>query len=110
MPDLGEQQYRKYKMTDFVRTVEVRPKHRKQSEDPDFFVEKKLATKLAVSVGVLRKWRANGTGPIFCRMNGCIRYPRDGVQQFIEDSKCRFTSEASNSNRAISAQPVNWKG
>lgn len=72
--------------------------------------EKSVADELAVSVGVLRKWRANGTGPVFCRMNGCIRYPLDGVEAFIEESKCRFTGEASNRNRAILAQPVNWKG
>jgi len=55
--------------------------------------EKQVATFLHVSVQTLRKWRANGVGPAWARMGGCIRYPIDGLHEYIAASRCDFTGQ-----------------
>jgi len=49
--------------------------------------EFEAAKRLACSVGLLRKWRASGIGPVFCRFGRLIRYPVDAVDAFIAKTR-----------------------
>ena len=77
---------------------------------PEFLKEKQAANHMAVSVQWLRKRRANGDGPEWVKFSGAVRYPIAALEDYIQASRRRFTGEASNTNRAFSSQPVNWKG
>ncbi|MBS1824150.1 MAG: helix-turn-helix domain-containing protein [Acidobacteria bacterium] len=49
--------------------------------------EKMLAQMLGVSVALVRKWRRNGRGPKFLRLDGrSVRYHMDDVKSFL--SRC----------------------
>ena len=50
--------------------------------EPAFLGEKQVASYLNVSVQFLRKCRANGTGPRWCKMEGCI-----------SETQCDFTGQ-----------------
>lgn len=45
--------------------------------------EKEIAKILKVSVQLLRKMRANGTGPEHIKVGKCVRYPSDDVERYI---------------------------
>lgn len=55
--------------------------------------EKQVAEHLNVSVQTLRKWRANGVGPTWNKLEGCIRYPVAGLEQYIADTRCDFMGQ-----------------
>jgi predicted site-specific integrase-resolvase len=46
---------------------------------------------LAVSTRTLDRWRVEGIGPPFARLNGRIRYPRQALARFIAE---RMTEDA----------------
>ena len=45
--------------------------------------EKELAETLQVSLGTLRNWRTEGTGPRFHRIGGLIRYTPSEVKTWL---------------------------
>lgn len=58
-----------------------------------FLGEKQVASLLNVSEQWLRKCRANGTGPTWCKMEGCIRYPIEGLKTYITETQRDFTGQ-----------------
>ena len=40
---------------------------------------------LGVSVSTLRRWRILGSGPVFRKLNGAVRYATPDLQKFIDD-------------------------
>ena len=47
--------------------------------------EKQAAQLLAVSISTLRRWRLLGKGPIFRKLNGCVRYAVTDLNQFVDE-------------------------
>lgn len=50
--------------------------------------ERDAAKILHVSVQLLRKWRAMGTGPKYVRLGRCIRYALSDIESYISSLKC----------------------
>ena len=44
--------------------------------------EREAAHLLQISVQLLRKWRANGTGPEHIKLGKCVRYTMQDIQQY----------------------------
>ena len=49
--------------------------------------EKELAETLQVSLGTLRTWRTEGTGPRFHRIGGMIRYAPSEVKVWLQSRR-----------------------
>jgi predicted DNA-binding transcriptional regulator AlpA len=49
--------------------------------------EKEAATLLKVSVQLLRKMRANGTGPEHIKLAKCVRYSSDDIGRYISSQR-----------------------
>jgi predicted DNA-binding transcriptional regulator AlpA len=47
------------------------------------FTEREAAERLGVSRQLLRKWRRDGTGPQFVKLNKCVRYPIEEIERFV---------------------------
>lgn len=80
-------------MTDFVRSISLCRTNLSSRVEPAFLGKKQVASFLNVPVQVLRKWRANGTDPIWCKMESCIRYPIEGLHTYIAETQCDFTGQ-----------------
>lgn len=80
-------------MTDFDGPIELRLKVNSKRVEAAFLGEKQVATLLCVAEQWPRKCRANGTGPTWCKMEGCIRYPIEGIRQYVAETQCSFTGE-----------------
>lgn len=52
-----------------------------------------LGERWHVSTETLRYWRWNATGPLFVKLNGCILYRLDDIDQFEQDHLRRHTAE-----------------
>jgi hypothetical protein len=64
--------------------------------------QRQLAEHWRVSEGTLERWRSEGIGPIFLKMQGNVRYRLSDVAAFEEGSLRKSTSEpyrATNSRR-----------
>lgn len=48
--------------------------------------ERQTAAILAVSVGALRRWRYEGRGPRVTRIEGCVRYSKADLEDFLRKS------------------------
>lgn len=57
---------------------------------------KDLAERWNVQLNTLKKWRWNGRGPCFLKLNGKIVYPLDQVIAFEQARQCASTSAYSN--------------
>jgi len=70
------------------------------------FNEKELAEFCGCSVGLVRRWRASGSGPRFLRLNGgrLVRYPHDSVLEFFERSAAPLAVHAPAADRP------RWRG
>ena len=56
---------------------------------PQMLGEKQAARMLAVSVAALRRWRREGRGPQFTRLERCIRYDLRAIERFLaKHSSC----------------------
>lgn len=55
-----------------------------------------LAERWNVHLDTLKKWRWNGRGPQFLKLNGKIVYPLDQIIEFEKARKCASTSAYSN--------------
>jgi hypothetical protein len=51
---------------------------------PQMINEKQAARVLSVSVAALRRWRHEGRGPQFARLERCIRYDVRELTRFLE--------------------------
>ncbi len=80
-------------MTDFIGTIPLCLTEPSAGAKPAVLPEKEVARVLGVSVQALRKWRANGVGPAWCKMEGCIRYPVQGLSKYIAETQCDFTGQ-----------------
>jgi Helix-turn-helix domain len=47
--------------------------------------ETDASKKLAVSIGALRRWRREGRGPAFTRLERCVRYDVRALESFLAD-------------------------
>jgi len=59
----------------------------------DLIGEHEAARVLGMAVGTLRRWRWAGQGPSYVKMHGAVRYSREDLHRFIEESKRRSTSD-----------------
>jgi predicted DNA-binding transcriptional regulator AlpA len=48
-----------------------------------FLDEKQLAQKLRISIGTLRLWRTEGTGPRFRKVGQLVRYAPSDVNEWL---------------------------
>ena len=55
--------------------------------------EKDAAKLLGVSVSTLRRWRRLGSGPVYRKLNGAVRYSAVDLQKFIDD-RARVSTQA----------------
>jgi predicted site-specific integrase-resolvase len=53
------------------------------SETPLVVREQAAARLIGVSVAALRRWRREGRGPAFVRLERCIGYPMADIEGFI---------------------------
>jgi hypothetical protein len=53
---------------------------------PQMLGEKQAARMLAVSVAALRRWRREGRGPQFTRVERCIRYDPRAIERFLAEN------------------------
>lgn len=65
----------------------------KGSVPPSFLSEKQTAAYLNMSVSWLRKCRDNGTGPVWMKFGNAIRYPKDALVSYVQQSTRNFTGE-----------------
>ena len=48
--------------------------------------EKQTAQMLSVSVAALRRWRREGRGPEFTRLERCVRYPLRSIERYYSEN------------------------
>jgi len=53
---------------------------------PQMINEKQAARVLSVSVAALRRWRHDGRGPEFARLERCVRYPVRAIERFLAEN------------------------
>lgn len=59
-----------------------------------FLHEKRVATFLNVSLGFLRKCRADGTGPRFVKFGSAVRYPVTDLEEYVREASQSFTGQS----------------
>jgi hypothetical protein len=45
--------------------------------------ERETARLLRISVQLLRKWRANGSGPEYIKLGKCVRYSTRDIERYV---------------------------
>ena len=50
---------------------------------PQMLGEAQVARVLAVSIAALRRWRREGRGPQFTRVERCVRYDMRAIERFL---------------------------
>ena len=53
---------------------------------PQMLSEKQAARILAVSIAALRRWRSEGRGPEFTRLERCIRYSTKSIERWLAEN------------------------
>lgn len=66
---------------------------------PQMLSEKQAARILAVSIAALRRWRREGRGPEFTRLERCVRYNVKSIEGWLAEN-------TSGSKKATDVQPV----
>jgi predicted DNA-binding transcriptional regulator AlpA len=61
--------------------------------------EHEVAELLVLKVATLRKWRKLGTGPIYLKLGGAIRYEQESVKAFLD--KCRNKTDEDQKMRRV---------
>ena len=51
--------------------------------------EKSAAQYLGCSVGMMRKWRLFGNGPVFCKLGRLVRYRAEDLIAFVDASQVK---------------------
>jgi len=59
---------------------------RKGSLLKDYYTKKELAKALGFSITAINRWQGAGTGPPSILLGGIRLYPKDGVQEWIEEA------------------------
>jgi hypothetical protein len=49
--------------------------------------ERETAKVMRVSVQLLRKWRADGTGPAYIKLGKCVRYSMDDLERYVSSRR-----------------------
>jgi predicted site-specific integrase-resolvase len=57
---------------------------------PQMVGEKQAARILAVSIAALRRWRREGRGPDFVRLERCIRYSMKSIETFVSENSSSY--------------------
>jgi len=57
-----------------------------QTTCPQMVSEKQAARILAVSIAALRRWRREGRGPQFTRLERCIRYEIRAIKEWVAEN------------------------
>lgn len=55
--------------------------------------QRQLAERWDLSEGTLERWRSEGIGPIFLKLQGQVRYRIEDIKAFEADSLRKSTSE-----------------
>lgn len=55
--------------------------------DQELLTEREVAKKLRLSVAALHKWRREGRGPAWVKLERAVRYPATDLQAFINWNK-----------------------
>jgi predicted site-specific integrase-resolvase len=56
---------------------------------PQMLSEKEAARILAVSIAALRRWRREGRGPEFTRLERCVRYSVRSIEDWLAENASR---------------------
>ena len=64
------------------------------------FTERDTARMLAVSVAALRRWRREGRGPKFTRLETCVRYDLRELERFLAENSSRNKKAADSQSAA----------
>lgn len=56
--------------------------------------QRQLAERWDLSEATLERWRSEGIGPVFLKLQGQVRYRTEDIQAFEADSLRKSTSEA----------------
>ena len=72
---------------------------------PQMLSEKQAARVLAVSIAALRRWRREGRGPEFTRLERCIRYNVKSIESWLAEHSSG-NKVIPNSNLSVGAEGV----
>jgi len=70
---------------------------------PQMLGERQAASMLAVSVAALRRWRREGRGPQFTRIERCVRYDVRAIERFVAENSSG-TKESADSRSAAGSE------
>ena len=56
---------------------------------PRLVDEREAAKMLAITVSALRRWRREGSGPVFTHCGRCVRYSLHALADFVEQNSSR---------------------
>ena len=70
--------------------------------DVILFDQKQLAKRWRVSQGTLERWRSEGIGPVFLKMQGQVRYRQEDIEAF--EKACLVCSTNDAKRKATSRQ------
>jgi predicted site-specific integrase-resolvase len=57
----------------------------------DFYTDKELAERWNMKVVTLQTWRQHGKPPVFTKFGTAVRYSKEAVLEFEQDSVCKAT-------------------
>lgn len=60
------------------------------------FTTAEAATFLKVTTQTLARWRVDGSGPVYSKLNGTVLYEHDDLLYFVRNNKRRSTSNDGN--------------
>lgn len=66
------------------------------SVNKEYLDENELSTHIGVKLSTIRKWRVEGRGPLFSKMEGLVRYKVSDVDAFAEETKVRDRKRCGN--------------
>jgi predicted site-specific integrase-resolvase len=75
------------------------------SNTPQLVNEIQAGRILAVSVAALQRWRREGRGPRFARVEGCIRYDLRAIERFLADNSSKGTGTRALASGEVEALP-----
>ena len=68
-------------------------KRRRSSATADMLDERGAAERLGLSVGLMRKWRLEKSGPQYLKFGGAVRYDLRALDEFIDGARRHPTSQ-----------------
>ncbi len=61
--------------------------------EPEFWTQNQLSEHWQISTHTLERWRSEGIGPIFLKMQGQVRYRLSDILAFEQEALRKSTSE-----------------